>query len=138
MLHTFYKVKGWKQCLCKVVALGSERDMKAAMHEMHVAENDGGAGELPPKKKARTEPVKKKKDSSGKENCTPHSGQGKDTTNKGSIIIVSGDSGTPSKKPRDLPEQSYTAITLEVTNSSSIAQTRTQANATAPLELVHM
>lgn len=47
---TFCKVKGWEQCLCKVhvVALGSECEVKTAMNEMHVAENDGGADEPPP------------------------------------------------------------------------------------------
>ena len=34
---TFCKVKGWEQCLCKVVALGSEGEVKAAMNEMHMA-----------------------------------------------------------------------------------------------------
>ena len=39
--------------------LGNEREVKAAMNEIHMAENDGGADKPPPKKKARTEPAKK-------------------------------------------------------------------------------
>ena len=132
----FCKVKGLEQCLCKVVALGSEPEVKAAMNEMRVAEKDGDMDEPPPQKKARTEPAKKS--SRGKENRTPHSGQARGTTKKkGSIIIVSGENSTPTEKPSDPPEQavtsqlttptpakqSDTATTIEVSDSSSKAQT---------------
>ena len=75
----FCKVKGLEQCLCKVIALGSETEVKAAMNEMRGAKDDG-MDEPPPQKKARTEPAKKC--SRGKENRTPHPGQSKDTTKK--------------------------------------------------------
>ena len=56
---TFCKVKGWEQCLCKVLALGSEGEVKAVMTEMNMAEKDGGADEPPPKKKLELNQPKK-------------------------------------------------------------------------------
>lgn len=84
------------------------------MNEMREAKDDG-MDEPPPEKKARTEPAKKS--SRGKENRTPHPGQAKGTTRKkGSIIIVSGESSTPTEeKSSDPPEQ---AVTSELTNLS--------------------
>ena len=140
---TFCKVKGLEKYPCKVVALGTEGEVNAAMKDMQVEEKDDEPL-APPKKKARTEPPKKNR--GGKENRTPRSGQGKDTSTtkkKGRIIIVSGDGKTPSEKQSDSPEQvsttpspaeqSDTATTLETSNSLSKAQT---SNSTAPLELV--
>ena len=108
----FCKVKGLEQCLCKAVALGSETEVKAAMNEMQEAKDDG-MDEPPTQKKARTEPAIKR--SRGKENCTPHPGQAKGTTTKkGSIIIVSGESSTPTEKSSGPPEQAVTSELLQL------------------------
>ena len=90
-----------------MVALGSEHEVKAAMNETHMAEKDNGADESPPKKKAKTELTKK--NSSGKENCTPCGIKGKCTTKKGGIIIVSGESSTHNEKPISPLEQAATS-----------------------------
>ena len=69
-------MKGLEQCLCKVVTLGTESEVKAVMNEMCIAENES-MDEPPPQKKARNEPS-----SRGKENHTPHSGQAKGITKR--------------------------------------------------------
>ena len=55
---TFCKVKGLEKYPCKVVALGTEGEVNAAMNDMQVEEKDDEPL-APHKKKARTEPPKK-------------------------------------------------------------------------------
>ena len=115
------------------------------MNEMREAK-DGGMDEPPPQKKARTESAIKR--SRGKKNRTPHPGQAKGTTKKGSIIIVSGESSTPTKKSSGPPEQAVTSelttptpvkqsdmvTTIEASNVPSKAQSNTSTPIEPPLE----
>ena len=106
---TFCKVKGLEKYPCRVVAVGTEGEVKAVMNDMQVEEKDDEPCP-PPKKKARTELPKKNR--GGKENHVPRSGQGKGTSTtkkKGRIIIVSGDGKTPSEKQSDPSEQVSTS-----------------------------
>lgn len=81
---TFCKIKGFETHLCKIVALGTEADMKKKMGEMDLSDE----ARAPPKKKARLEATTKEKSKKrGKENRTP-SRQKKGAKKKGSIILV--------------------------------------------------
>lgn len=84
--ESFCKVKGFEGNLCKIVALGTEHEMKKKRDEM---EFDGDTG-MPPKKKRCLE-VKhgsaKKYRKGQKENRTP-SPRKKGEKKKGNIIIV--------------------------------------------------
>ena len=112
------------------------------MNEMREAKDDG----MNEQKKARTESAIKR--SRDKENCTPHPGQAKGTTKKESIIIVSGESSTPTEKSSGPPEQAVTselttptpvkqsdmATTIEASDVSSKAQSNTSTPIEPPLE----
>ena len=165
---TFCKVKNLEQFQCKVhvVALGSESEMKSVMTNMEmpmVDEKDDDGDESPPNKKAHVEPPKKT--SKGKVNRAEKDGdadepppkrraraeaakknsKGKGSTQKGSIIIISG-AHKPNEQLSDAPEkvatskltspspaeQSNPVTTLEGTHSSS----KTQTNTNASLKLV--
>lgn len=159
---TFCKVKGLEQFQCKVVALGSESEMKSVMTNMEMPmakEKDDDGDEPPPNKKARTEPAKKT--SKGKANHAEKDGdadepppkrrarteaakknsKGNRSTQKGSIIIISG-AHKPNEKPSDAPEKVATSKSTSpslaeqsnpvTTHSSS----KTQTNTNASLELI--
>ena len=84
---TFYKVKGFESYLCKIVAMGTEADMK----KIRQLETDDDQEEAPPKKKALVEKASKGRKWLGKENIhvnKPPSQQNKKERKKGSIILV--------------------------------------------------
>lgn len=147
---TFCKVKGLEQFQCKVVALGSESEMKSVMTDMEmpvVEEKDGDGDEPPPNKKARTEPAKKT--SKGKANRAEKDGdadepppkrkarteaakknsKGKGSTQKkGSIIIVSG-AHKPNEQLSDVPEK----VATSKSTSPSLAE---QSNPVTTLDFI--
>ena len=64
---TFCKVKGFESHLCKMVAVGTETDMKKKIRELE-ANDDAEEASSPPKKKSRVEKAPKGRKGLGKEN----------------------------------------------------------------------
>ena len=94
---TFCKVKGLEKHLCKVVAIGTEAEMKTKMEEL---DNSADAvAEPPPRKKvcARKEATQKAK--KGKENKTAPSTR-KKANQPGRIILVGASEAPPQSQPK--------------------------------------
>ena len=73
MPGSFCKVKGFEKHLCKVVAIGTEHEMKVWLEEMETSEGmenvePGADAQPPPKKKPRKASTRPRR---GKENKTP-------------------------------------------------------------------
>ena len=119
---TFCKVQGFEKHLCKILAVGSEAEMKAKMEEMEQMAEDDPAARPPPRKKAllvKKTTVNKRR---GKENKV-QSSRGKKPKEKGSIILVGAqmpvgesDGHSSEETKPDSPEQS-TVVPLEHTSS---------------------
>ena len=94
---TFCKVKGLEKHLCKVIAIGTEAEMKTKMEEL---DNSADAvAEPPPRKKvcARKEATQKAR--KGKENKTAPSTR-KKANQPGRIILVGASVAPPQSQPK--------------------------------------
>lgn len=96
MPDTFCKVKGLEEHLCKVVALGTEAEMKAKLDEL---ESDvDAAAKPPPRKKPCTRKDGAQRKGIGKENKTAQSTK-KKTNKQGRILLVAAQPHDQSKLP---------------------------------------
>ena len=96
MPDTFYEVKGLEEHLCKVVALGTEAEMKAKLDEL---ESDvDAAAKPPPRKKPCTWKDGAQRKGIGKENKTVQSTK-KKTNKQGRILLVAAQPHDQSKLP---------------------------------------
>ena len=116
---TFCKVKGFESHLCKIVAVGSESEIKKK-----IAELDDETEKPPPKKKLCVEKTSKgRAQRSGKENKTP-SRQKRKEGKKGKIILVAAEQST------------YTAVQSNNSQPTLILQNVTNTSSTQPVNLL--
>ena len=112
---TFCKVKGFESHLCKIVAMGTEADMKKKIRQLEANDDQE---EAPPKKKARVEKASKGRKWLGKENRNkPPSQQNKKERKKGSIILVAAKQSVNTNIP---PSQENTRIPPATPNLEEI------------------
>lgn len=121
---TFCKVKGFESHLCKMVAVGTEADMKKKIKELEAGDD---AEEAPPKKKPCVEKTPKGRKRLGKENRNKPPSQPKKEGKKGSIILVAAQQlGNTTSA---IPSQS-TALLQENTNVTSATPNQSTAPST--------
>ena len=109
---TFSEVKGFESHLCKIVAVGSESEMKKK-----IAELDDETEKPPPKKKICVEKTSKgRAQRSGKENETP-SRQKRKEGKRSNIVLVAAEQSTSTAVQSNNSQP--TLILQNITNTSS-------------------
>lgn len=128
MPDTFCKVKGLEKHLCKVVALGTQAEVKAKLDELEGGED--AIAKPPPRKKACTRKEGAQKKGKGKENKTSQSTKKKSNKQAGRILLVGAQPPNQLKLPGTSADSSSKGTQLPPSdNPSEQTQSHDQSSA---------
>lgn len=135
---SFCKVKGFESHLCRMVAVGTEAEMKKRIRELE-AGDDAEEASSPPKKKPRVEKAPKGRKLLGKENRKRTPSQAKKEGKKGSIILVAATQAGNNTSATPTKSTALSTLLQEITNTTTAApsapcQENTNTTSAAPFQ----